>query len=284
MTFAEAVAEASRLLDAVAGSGRLDAMLLLEHVTGMRRETFVSDGERALSATEREAFERGVAQRRAGMPVAYITGVAGFYGRRFAVDERVLVPRPETEHLVEAAIADLRARGATNGRTADIGTGSGAIAITLACELPDLWVFGTDCSRDAVAVARRNAARNNRFQECTFLQGDLAAPLARFAPFDAIVANLPYVPTAAIPVKPDPVGFEPVIALDGGDDGLALYRRLFAQLPGVLATDASVFLEAAPSTIPALAALAAAAFPRARATIGRDYAGLERYVAIALAA
>ena len=284
MTLADALAAASRTLEPVGGSGRLDAALLLEYVTGVRREAILGDGERALSATESEAFERCVAQRRAGMPVAYITGSVGFYGRSFAVDARVLIPRPETEHLVEAVLADVRARGKTAGRIADIGTGSGAIAITLACELPGTWVFGTDASRGAIAVARRNAARNTCFQECTFLQGDLAEPLGRFAPFDAIVANLPYVPTGAIPAAPDPVSFEPALALDGGADGLAVYRRLIAQLPAVLALDASVFLEAAPDTIDALAALVEATFPRAHVEIGNDYGGRARYVAFTLEA
>lgn len=278
MTVSEALRETARRLEPVAGTGRLDAMLLLEHVTGARRERFIADDERRLSAGEAAAFDAAVARRLAGTPIAYITGTAGFYGRTFAVDERVLVPRPETEHVVEAALAALRARGATAGRIADIGTGSGVIAITLAAELPDAWVFASDRSRDAIAVARRNAARNNVFQSCTFLHGDLAEPLQRFAPFDAVVANLPYVPTAAIPLAPDPVACEPLLALDGGVDGLAPYRRLLAQLPPLLAAHGIVVFEAAPGTIEPLAALTAGALPRAQVEIGLDYAGLPRFV------
>jgi release factor glutamine methyltransferase len=279
MTVGEALRETSRRLEAVAGSGRLDAALLLAHITGAARETFITSDLRELTAAENAAFSDAVERRLTGAPIAYITGSAGFYGRTFDVDERVLVPRPETEHLVEAALDALRARGATSVRVADIGTGSGAIAITLAAALPDAWVFGTDVSQDAIDVARHNAARNNVFQQCTFLHGDLAQPLARFAPFDAIVANLPYVPTAAIPSAPDPVACEPRIALDGGADGLASYRRLIAQLPAILAPEAGVFFEAAPGTIEPLAELVAAAFPGASVKIGADYAGLPRFLA-----
>jgi release factor glutamine methyltransferase len=175
-------------------------------------------------------------------------------------------------------LADLRARGATAGRIADIGTGSGAIAVTLAAALPGAWIFGTDVSRDAIAVARGNAARNDVFQECTFLHGDLAQPLLRFAPFDAVVANLPYVPAGDLPVRPDPAAFEPPLALDGGADGLALYRRLLPDLPALLAPGGAAFFEAAPGTIEPLAALVATAFPAATLAIGRDYGGRERFL------
>jgi len=278
MTIAEVLRETSRRLEAAGGTGRLDATLLLEFATGAARESFITDDARELTAAEDAAFAQAVERRLAGAPIAYITGSAGFYGRTFAVDERVLVPRPETEHLVEAALAAVRTAGATGGRIADVGTGSGAIAIALAAELPDAWIFGTDISHGAIDVARRNAARNKVFQQCTFLHGDLAQPLVKFAPFDALVANLPYVPAAAIPAAPDPVGFEPVLALDGGADGLDLYRRLIAMLPAILAPQASVLFEAAPGTIEPLARLMETAFPGAHLTIGEDYAGLPRYL------
>jgi release factor glutamine methyltransferase len=278
MTIAEALRDSRRRLEAAGGTGRFDAVLLLEYVTGATRTSFITDDARELTPAEEAAFARAVERRLTGAPIAYITGGVGFHGRSFAVDERVLVPRPETEHLVEATLAALRAAGTTGGRIADVGTGSGAIAIALAMELPDAWVFGTDISRGAIDVARRNAAHNNVFQQCTFLHGDLAAPLAKFAPFDALVANLPYIPTADIPVAPDPVGFEPRLALDGGADGLDLYRRLIAQLPAILTPRAMVLLEAAPGTIEPLAELVEAAFPGASVEIGADYANLPRFL------
>jgi release factor glutamine methyltransferase len=278
MTVGEALRATARRLESVAGSGRFDAGLLLEHVTGASRASFIADDARALSAAEEAALAAAVERRLAGTPIAYIVGSAGFFGHTLDVDGNVLVPRPETEHLVEAALADLRARGATAGRVADVGTGSGAIAIALAHALPDAWVFGTDISHEAIALARRNAARNNVFQACTFLHGDLAAPLRRFAPFEALVANLPYVPSADVPQAPDPVSFEPRLALDGGPDGLDLYRRLLAGLPGLLAPGACALFEAAPGTIGPLRERIEAAFPGCAAEIGRDYAGLERFV------
>jgi release factor glutamine methyltransferase len=280
ISVAAALRTAAAELEPIAGSGRLDATLLLEHVTGSDRIAFVRDGERVLEPAERDAFDALVARRRGGIPIPYLTGTAGFYGRTFAVDERVLVPRPETEHLVDAALEDLRARGPSTAKVADIGTGSGAIAIVLAAELPDAWIFGTDVSQTVLTVARRNAARNNVFQQCTFLHGDLAAPLVRFGPFDCIVANLPYVPTAEIGAPPDPVGFEPRLALDGGADGLVLYRRLLPQLPPLTTPHASIFLEAGPSTVEPLAGLVRSAFRGRRVTIGDDYGGRGRYVAV----
>lgn len=280
MTIAEALRETGRRLESVGGSGRLDALLLLEHVTGASRASFIVDDERVLSAAEEVAFAHAVERRSSGMPIPYITKNAGFFGKLFAVDERVLVPRPETEHLVEAALDDLRKRGRAEPRVADIGTGSGAIAISIAANMPGAWVFGTDISRAAIAVARGNAARNNVFQECTFLHGDLAAPLARFAPLDCVIANLPYVPTAEIAAAPDPVSFEPRLALDGGADGNDLYRRLLAQLPALLAERAFVLFEAAPATIEPLAALVRAAFPSAQTRVHADYANLGRYISL----
>ena len=282
MTVAEALRETGRRLAGVGGTGRLDALLLLEHVTGASRASFIIDDTRELTAAEEAAFVDIVERRSRGIPIPYLTKTAGFYRRTFAVDERVLVPRPETEHLVEAALDDLRKRGKSDPRVADIGTGSGAIAVTIAAEIPGAWVFGTDISREAIAVARGNAAQNNVFQECTFLHGDLATPLARFAPFDCVIANLPYVPTAAIAPAPDPVSFEPRLALDGGADGLDLYRRLLTQLPALLAPRAYVLFEAAPGTIEPLAAIVRAAVPHAETRVHADYARLERFVAFRL--
>jgi release factor glutamine methyltransferase len=208
-----------------------------------------------------------------------LVGNVGFYGRTFLVDERVLVPRPESEHVVEAAIDDLRARRKTAGIAVDVGTGSGALGITLACELPELAVYATDISTEALAVARRNAALNSVFQRCTFLAGDLLAPLVRFGErVDAVIANLPYIPAGDVPQAPNPAGFEPRLALDGGPDGLDLYRRLLAGLDRVTQPDASIFLEAAPGTIEPLGALVEQMFPRAYIEIGEDYSGLERFV------
>src|SRR5271166_5258492 len=123
MTVGSLLERAARRLDAVGGTGRLDATLLLEHATGATRAAFISTDRERVGEAQAAEFARAVERRLTGVPVAYITGSAGFYGRTFAVDERVLVPRPETEHVVEAALADLRGRGKTAGRIADVGTG-----------------------------------------------------------------------------------------------------------------------------------------------------------------
>jgi release factor glutamine methyltransferase len=278
----EALRQATARLQRVAGTGALDAQRLMEHVAGLDPATLIIHGDEPLRDDIDEHFFALVRRRELGEPIPYIIGSVGFYGRTFSVDPRVLVPRPETEHVVEAVMDDLKARKKTNGTLVDVGTGSGAIAITLACEFPELGVFATDISAEALEVARRNAAGNNVFQHVTFLHGDLLAPLARFGRVDAIVANLPYIPAGAIPAAPNPVGFEPRVALDGGPDGLVLYRRLLDQLPAAAAPGASIFLEAAPGTVEPLAELAQTLLPSAHVEIGEDYAELDRYVSISL--
>ena len=268
---------AAALLEPVGGTGRLDATLLLEHVTGADRVAFVRRRPAALRR-QRAAFDALVERRRGGVPIAYSPAHAGFYGRRFTVDERVLVPRPETELLIEGVRDFVRDRGDENVRIAEIGTGSGAIAVTLAAELPKSGIVAGDISGDTLAVARRNAARHGVMRRCVFVHGDLTAPLRAFGPYDGIVANLPYVPTAELPQRPAPAGFEPSLALDGGSDGLDLYRRLLPELPQLLAPGAAVFFEAAPGTIEPLAELVRATFPEHSVSTVADYAGLPRIV------
>ncbi|HEY6234504.1 MAG TPA: peptide chain release factor N(5)-glutamine methyltransferase, partial [Candidatus Elarobacter sp.] len=262
----------------VGGTGRLDAVFLLAHAGGVTRQEMIAHRERELTPDVAERFGALVERRAQGTPLAYVTGEAGFYGRMFGVDERVLVPRPETELAIEWAVRHLRAIGRENGSAADVGTGSGAIAVTLASELRELSVYASDVSQDALAVARRNAARNDVFQHVTFLHGDLAAPLLPYAPFDCVVANLPYVPTAECAAAPDPVSFEPLLARDGGPDGLSFYRRLVHDLPQLVAARGIAVLEAAPVNVHALERLVRAALPAVGVETIRDYADLERFV------
>lgn len=278
MTIGEAMRDAALRLEPIGGTGRLDAAFLLAHAGGVTRAEMIAHRDRELRDDVASRFEELVARRERGEPLPYITGEAGFYGRMFSVDERVLVPRPETELLVEWAVRHLRAIGADAGSAVDIGTGSGAIAVTLAAELPNLNVYASDLSQDALVVARRNAARNDVFQHVTFLHGDLAAPLRPYAPFDCVVANLPYVPSHEVPPAPDPVSFEPRLATDGGDDGLAVYRGLVPELRALVKPRGIVLLEAAPVNVGALEALVHRALPSAGIETIRDYADLERFV------
>ena len=282
MTIGEALRDAAVRLEPVGGTGRLDAVFLLAHAGNVSRAAMIAQRERELPADVAERFDAYVVQRERGAPIAYITGEAGFYGRMFDVDARVLVPRPETELAIEWAVRHLRAIGREQGTAADVGTGSGAIAVTLACELPDLGVFATDVSADALDVARHNAARNEVFQHVTFLRGDLAEPLLPYAPFDCVVANLPYVPTGECAAAPDPVAFEPMLARDGGPDGLVLYRRFVADLSRLVAPRGIAILEAAPANARALEELVRAALPAAGVETVPDYAGLERFVIAAV--
>jgi release factor glutamine methyltransferase len=257
----------------------LDAQVLLAHASQRDRAWLLGHARETVDAQLENHFAALVERRASGEPVAYIMGSAGFFGREFVVTSEVLVPRPETEHLIEAATCAVRSQRAP-ARVADIGTGSGAVAVTLALELPDVRVYATDISAGALVVASQNAVLLGAAARVVFLEGDLAAPLQPYAPFTCVVANLPYVRSAEVPLLPHPVGYEPRIAVDGGPDGLTLYARLLEQLPPLLAPGASCFFEAAPDTIEPLAALIERRLPRAHVEIGEDYGGHERFVAV----
>ncbi len=281
MTAAEAFEKATARLRELSPSPRLDATRLLADVLGHDAAWILAHGDHALSAEEAARLEAAVDRRARGEPVAYITGRAGFFGREFAVTPAVLVPRPESELLVELALAALRARGggAAEPRILDVGTGSGALAIALALELPAARVTAVDVSGAALEVAARNARAHGVDGRLAFVRSDLDAELPLGLRFEAVVANLPYVPSAALAAAPDPTAFEPRLALDGGADGLALYRRLLARAPGLLAPGGTLIMEAAPPTAAPLASLARAAFAgAAEVRIVPDLAGLERAI------
>ncbi|MBV9103645.1 MAG: peptide chain release factor N(5)-glutamine methyltransferase [Candidatus Eremiobacteraeota bacterium] len=283
MTVQGALRQTTRALRASDG-GSFEAALLLSNVLGRDRAWLLAHGEETLTVGNLKALEALTARRSRGEPLAYVLEEAWFFGRRFVVTPHVLVPRPETECIVETALADLRSRSHAGAalRACDVGTGSGAIALTLAAELRSLEVVATDLSPEALGVARRNAALLHVAQRVRFVQGDLAEPLFAFAPYDCLVANLPYVPTRDVPLPPDPVSFEPRLAVDGGADGLDLYRRLISHLPRLLAARATAYFEAAPPALDALADLIERNLRGAHLEIGEDYAGLERWVAISL--
>jgi release factor glutamine methyltransferase len=209
-----------------------------------------------------------------GEPMAYIIGSAGFYRREFVVDRRVLIPRPETEHLVEKAIAFLHE--CDKPRVLDVGTGSGAIALTIAAEVPQARVDAVDASPHALLVAIENRRRLDLDMRVWFYLGDLLEPVAR-KHYDVIVANLPYVPEGDGDAS---LRFEPAAALYGGADGLDVYRQFFADVPAMLNPGGLLLAEGAPPIAAGLAELAQAAFPRAVVTLGRDYGGRERFIQV----
>ncbi len=261
-------------------------MLLLARALDCEREWIVAHGEVRAEFAPARRFETLCSLRASGMPMAYVLGLAGFYGREFRVDERVLVPRPETEHLIDEALSFLKPRRSAGMPAAatvlDVGTGSGAIACTIAAENRDAFVHATDVSAPALEVARINAERLNVAERCRFHLGRFAEPVAGRR-FDLVLANLPYVPTRDIPPRPNPIAFEPHEALDGGRDGLDAYREFVPEVPGLLEPGGVAVFEAAPALMPALVALVERTFHARPVEVGHDYAGLARYVRVATA-
>jgi release factor glutamine methyltransferase len=249
-------------------SARLDAEVLLAHALGTTRVGLYTAFDKPLQDAELGAYRELVRRRLAGEPVAYLVGQQEFWSLPLKVDARVLIPRRDTETLVETALR--RAPAAL--RIADVATGSGAVALALAKERPDAAVVATDASEDALAVARANAAA--LALPVRFVAGDLLAPLAGET-FDLIVANPPYVPSGAIAGLAAEVRREPRAALDGGPDGLALIRPLVAAAPAALAPGGVLAIEHGFDQGEAVRSLFAAA-GLADVDTARDLGGNER--------
>jgi release factor glutamine methyltransferase len=275
MTLREALTRATRQLDASPGlcaDAARDAALLLRHALGISHAAQLADPNRALTPAQQAAYDALIQRRRASEPIQYITGEQEFYGLALGVTPAVLIPRPETEQLVEAVLAELD--GARPLRILDVGTGSGAIAIALAHHLPHAHVTAVDLSTAALEVAASNAARHALTDRIRFLASDLLAALppdeslfdAPGSPasglgslgWDAIVANPPYVPTAdRAGLHPQVRDHEPASALFAGPDGLDIYRRLIPQARAALRPDGLLALEIGHNQREAIAALLA---------------------------
>lgn len=273
-------------------TARLDAEVLVAHVvTGSRMALYVQH-DRPLTEDERGRLRALVRRRGNGEPVAYLTGEREFWSLPFAVDRRVLVPRPETEVLIEECLAPWRATteggpvAAPPARVADIGTGSGAIAVVLARELPGApAVFAVDASEDALQVAAANVARHGLGDRVALRHGRLLEPLADTGPLDLVAANLPYIPRRALPRLPRTVrDFEPHGALDGGEDGLDLVRPCVAQAARQLVPGGWLVLELAGEKQVAVVRAEALAAGFDEAHVRTDYAGRERVLRLRRAA
>jgi len=238
-------------------SPRLTAELLLAHVLHTSRVRLYTDLDRPLEAGELAAYRGLIARRAAGEPTSYLTGTREFYGRTFAVDPRVLVPRPETELLVEAVLQAVPRDAEV--RVLDLCTGSGCVGITLALERPRARVLATDTSPGAVEVARANAAALGPADRFEARLGDLLAPVEGEPPFDVVVANPPYVPTGELPTLSPEVRREPPLALDGGADGLDVVRRIAEEAPRRLVPGGLLALEIGDGQGPAVHSLLEAA-------------------------
>lgn len=235
--------------------GRTDARVLVAHLLGVDRAYLATHPMRVLTETEDARVDFVVAQRSLGQPVAYLTERREFYGRDFEVGPDVLIPRPETEHLVEAILARLP----EGGTCLDLGTGSGAIAVSIACERPGAKVCAVDRSSGALAVARANAARHPQAASCEFLEGDWYAPVAGRR-FDVIAANPPYVAAGDPHLEAGDLRFEPRTALtDESADGLDALRAIVGGAKAHLAPGGWLLLEHGHDQAPAVQALLAAA-------------------------
>lgn len=274
-TLGEVLRAARAQLEPVSPSASLDAQLLMAEVLGVSRAHVLAHPERPLSDDEQGRFSALVERRVKGEPVAYLLGRRAFYDREFIVTPAVLIPRPETEDLLERALVSPQA--ARPGAVAvDVGTGSGALAVTFAALRPHTQVYATDISPTALAVARLNAQQHGA--QVTFLEGDLLTPLVEQGiTVDLIMANLPYIDSAVVPTL-DVSRHEPVLALDGGADGLDLVRRLLEQAPAVIRPGGLILLEIGYDQGPRTAALVKEAFPSAQVEVIPDLAGFDRVV------
>ncbi len=274
-TLDDLLADARRRLAAApfAPSTR-EAALLLGHVLGWSEAQVLARGERPVPPAAARRFAALLARRLGGEPVAYLTGEREFWGRSFHVDRRVLVPRPETEHLVEAALA---APLSAAPRILDVGTGSGCLAVTLALELPCARVVACDVSPAALAVAAANVRRHGAGGRVALVAADLCAPLD-LAAFDLVVSNPPYVdPAAAGGLSPEVVDHEPAQALFAGERGRRELRRLVSGAAAGLAPGAVLLLEVGHDQATIVGEHATASGLHLEG-VTRDYAGIPRVV------
>lgn len=258
-------------------NARLEAEVLLADVLGFDRARLFAEPRRALGDGERRAFEALLGRRGRREPLQHVRGHQEFFSREFLVDGRVLVPRPETEILVETVLGATRALSSLT--ILDVGCGSGVIGLTLALELPQAAVFASDVSPDAVDVARENARRWGLAGRVDLRCGDLFSPYAGRR-FDIVVSNPPYVSSGELErLAPEVRDHEPRLALDGGPDGLAFHCRLAAEAGGVLDDDAALVVEIGEGQGGSVAAIFSAAGLRVVAA-QRDLAGLERVLTV----
>jgi release factor glutamine methyltransferase len=263
-------------LDAISESAALDAQVLLAYATEQPRSRILAHPETLLTPSQESKLEAALRDLSEGKPLPYVVGHWEFFGLDFEITPNVLIPRPETELLVEKALAWLEHR--TNARTAiDVGTGSGCIAISLATRIRGLNLTATDISKRALEVAVRNAVKFSVADRIEFNCCDLLP--SKTMTYDLIVANLPYIPTKTMETLPI-YGREPTLALDGGSDGLDLVRRLITLAPGYLSPGGMMLLEIESSQGMAALSLAYDTFSHASIHLHRDLANRDRLIEV----
>ncbi|MDI3481506.1 MAG: release factor glutamine methyltransferase [Tepidanaerobacteraceae bacterium] len=266
-----------RLIEAGVESPELDAELLLAHALSVNRLRLLVNSRQKLADEDIKRFERFLDLRRRHVPVAYITGHKEFFGLDISVGPGVLIPRPETEFLVEASLR--AAEGVESPRIADVCCGSGAIAVALAKNRPDAVVFASDISDAAEKYTKKNAIRHHVEDRVFFLKGDLWQPFEekKVEPFDVVVSNPPYIPEREMKYLPEDVKHEPQLALNGGEDGLDFYRRILLNVQKFVKPQGHVVFEIGWNQAAAVGKLLEdAGF--CRICIAKDYAGFDRVV------
>ncbi len=268
-------------------SAQLDAEVLLGHALAMTRERLIVMADMPLDPGQVERFESLLARRLRREPLAYVIGRQEFWSLDFRVTRDVLIPRPESERLIEVALLlAAESRPDKPFRVLDIGTGSGAIAVSIAKELPLARIYATDISPSALAIARSNASLNGVVERITFRSGDLFAAIAdQTTHFDLIVSNPPYLRRAEIvTLKPEVCEWEPRTALDGGSDGLDFYRRMAAQAGHLLAPNGAIALEIGAGMGSAVLPILIQAGLYRDVKVVHDYAGRDRVAVAKVAA
>lgn len=275
-TISSALDDTRRRLAGLTDTASLDAQVLLAHVTGKDRSWVLAHPEHPLDTEETLRLADALAQLSAGVPLPYVLGEWEFFGLPFMVTPKVLIPRPETELLVEMALAWMQANPGKD-RVTEVGTGSGCIAVSLTVHRPSLHMTATDLSPDALVVARHNANINRVAGRIDFRKANLLSGIT--GPFDLICANLPYIPTEKLHQLPIYLR-EPTLALDGGEDGLKIIDKLLAQAAEKLAPGGLILLEIESGHPQEAKARAQQHFPQAAVTVHQDLAGHARIVSI----
>ncbi|HEY4667787.1 MAG TPA: peptide chain release factor N(5)-glutamine methyltransferase [Anaerolineales bacterium] len=273
-TIGAALESARRRLQHQSSSPTLDAQVLLAAALSRSRTWLLAHPELELAGDPARKFEAALEQMLAGAALPHVLGEWEFYGRRFQLSPAVLIPRPETERVVEAAL-ELAGALDTSPSILELGTGSGCMAVSLALEIPAAKVIATDLSRGALQIARLNAQAHGVTDRIRLVQADLLGGIV--GRFDIVCANLPYVRTAELG---GPLSREPRLALDGGDDGLQLIRRLLRDLPGRLGPGGGALLEIDPRQAEQVVRLAQTNFPGSTSAVLPDLAGRDRVVVI----
>lgn len=257
----------------------LDAQVLLSHITGKSRTWLLTHPEFTLSPGQESALEHALEKLASGMPLPYVLGHWHFFGMEFTISEDVLIPRPETELLVETALEYTRAHPKNEFQILDVGTGSGIIPVSLAVHIPHAYFVAVDISAAALQISATNARQHGVDERIQFVQSDLLSGDIPPGRFDIICANLPYIPRETLETL-EVYQHEPTLALDGGADGLDLIRKLIEQLAELNQTDNLLLFEIEQSQGRTASILAEQYFPDAEIKIKRDLAGYDRLLVI----